>query len=61
MGSPRHNQDQKDNNRIFRWGIAIAVLMVLLVVVYNVIAYKREGALPKPDASPPAAVQQQKP
>ena len=60
MVSPRRNGDQKDNNRIFGWGIGIAVLLLLLVVIYNVIAFKREGSLPKPAAAPPAAVQQQK-
>ena len=57
----RRNGDQKDNKRIFGWGIAIAVLLLLLVLVYNVVAFKREGSLPKPAATPPAAVQQQKP
>jgi len=61
MDSQRGPGDQKDNKRIFGWGIAIAVLLLLLVVIYNVVAFKREGSLPKPAATPPAAVQQQKP
>lgn len=61
MDTQRHNDDQKDNNRVFRWGIAIAVLLFVLVVIYNLIAFKREGSLPKTDATPPAAVQQQRP
>jgi len=60
MVSRRGNGDQKDNNRVFAWGIAIVVVLLLLVVLYNVVAFKREGPLPQPAATPPAAVQPQK-
>lgn len=63
MVSPRRNGgngDQKDNSRIFGWGIGIVVLLLVLVLIYNLVAFKREGSLPKPAAAPPAAVQQQK-
>ncbi|MBO9512605.1 MAG: hypothetical protein J7549_00695 [Variovorax sp.] len=61
MVSRRRESDGKDNKRAFGWGIAIAVLLLLLVLIYNFVALRREGPLPKSDATPPAAVQEHKP
>lgn len=43
MKSPRQaRSDQRDNARVFRWGIGAAIFVFILALAYNFLAQTRE-------------------
>jgi uncharacterized membrane protein len=38
--------DERDNRRVFRWGVGAVIVVVLLVVAYNVMSHRRNDAPP---------------
>ena len=50
-------QNEKDNRRAFRWGVAAIVVLILAVVAYNLMSYQRAGPVthsPAPEQQAPA-------
>jgi hypothetical protein len=46
--------DQQDNKRVFRWGIAAVIVLVLAAVIFNSFI-KRPVAQPSPSGTPTPA------
>lgn len=49
MKSPRQaRSDQRDNARVFRWGVGAAIFVFILALAYNFLAQTREEGPVKP-------------
>jgi hypothetical protein len=49
--------DERDNRRVFRWGIGAAIVVFLLALAYNLLTQTREEGPVKPDTPTQSAPQ----
>lgn len=58
MKSPRQaRSDQRDNARVFRWGVGAAIFVFILALAYNFLAQTREEGPVKPSTPTQSAPQ----
>ena len=58
MKSPRQaRSDERDNARLFRWGIGAAIFVFILALAYNFLAQTREEGPVKPSTPTQSAPQ----
>lgn len=58
MKSPRQaRSDERDNARLFRWGIGAAIFVFILALAYNFLAQTREEGPVKPSTTTQSAPQ----
>ena len=58
MKTQQAKSDERDNKRVFRWGIGAAITVLLLALLYNLLVQTREEGPVKPEApaQPPQPV-----
>lgn len=58
MKSPRQaKSDERDNARVFRWGIGAAIFVFILALAYNFLTQTREEGSVKPSTPTQSAPQ----
>ena len=57
MKAQQAKSDERDNRRVFRWGIGAAIVVFLLALLYNLLIQTREEGPVKPDTPTQSAPQ----
>lgn len=57
MKAQQARSDERDNKRVFRWGVGAAIVVFLLALLYNLLAQTREEGPVKPDTPTQSAPQ----
>jgi hypothetical protein len=59
MKTQQAKSDERDNKRVFRWGIGAAITVLLLALLYNLLIQTREEGPVKPETPTQPAPQVQ--
>jgi hypothetical protein len=59
MKTEQAKSDERDNKRVFRWGIGAAITVLLLALLYNLLIQTREEGPVKPETPTQSAPQLQ--
>jgi hypothetical protein len=57
MKAQQARNDERDNKRVFRWGVGAAIVVFLLALLYNLLTQTREEGPVKPDTPTQSAPQ----
>ncbi|MEJ1170707.1 hypothetical protein [Variovorax sp. CCNWLW235] len=57
MKAQQARSDERDNKRVFRWGVGAAIVVFLLALLYNLLTQTREEGPVKPDTPTQSAPQ----
>jgi hypothetical protein len=57
MKAQQARSDERDNKRVFRWGVGAAIVVFLLALAYNLLTQTREEGPVKPDTPTQSAPQ----
>ncbi|QGW81848.1 hypothetical protein [Variovorax paradoxus] len=57
MKAQQARSDERDNRRVFRWGVGAAIVVFLLALLYNLLTQTREEGPVKPDTPMQSAPQ----
>ena len=57
MKAQQARNDERDNKRVFRWGVGAAIFVFVLALVYNLLTQTREEGPVKPDTPTQSAPQ----
>ena len=57
MKAQQARNDERDNKRVFRWGVGAAIFVFVLALAYNLLTQTREEGPVKPDTPVQSAPQ----